>query len=210
MPVSNKKNDTSVKKPAEAKEKVPVVAVDEEKEALKKQLEELQAQMKMMAEMVASSNKTDVAVSEPKKDRYITFVNMTTGSVVLKGNNVYQIEGQFNKRRFLEREARIIVNNMKNAIELGYVYIADADFVRECELEDTYSTLLDDNTLKELLKHDSGYVVETYKNVADGQKQIIVNMLEEKKVNGEFVDANVLIEIGKLAHRDLINIEPEE
>lgn len=179
--------------------------VDKENESLKKQIEELQAQMEMMSKMMSAPK-----VPEKKKtDRFITLVNMTTGSVVLKGNSVHEIAGQFNSKKFFEREARIIVNNMRTAFEAGYVYIADAEFVRECELEDAYSTMLSDDVLKDLLNHNASYVIETYKSVSDGQKQIIVNMLESKKLKGEYVDANVLIEIGKLANRDLINIEQE-
>ena len=180
MPATTKKTTTATPKAETKKAEVAAPVVDEEKEALKKQLEELQAQMKMMAEMMATSKATPTVQSKAN-DRMITFINMTTGSAVLR-----------------------------HTFEAGYVYIADADFVHECELEDAYSTLLSDKVLKELLNHDASYVVETYKNVSDGQKQIIVDMLESKKAHGEFVDANILIEIGKLANRDLINIEPEE
>lgn len=204
MPTTKK--TTSVK---EVETEVEKNKTEAENEALKKQIEDLQAQMQMMANMIASS-KLNSEEKTSKNDRYITFVNMTTGAIILKGNGIYQIEGQFNNRKFLEKEARIIVNNMKNTIDSGYVYIADAEFVKECDLEDTYANLLSDKTLKDLLNHDASYVVETYKNVADGQKQIIVDMLEHKKAHGEYVDANVLMQIGELAHRDLINIEPEE
>ena len=207
MPV---KKTASVKEAeVEKKESTTVSKAEAENEELKKQIEALQAQMAMMANMIAAS-KNATEDKPVRNDRYITFVNMTTGSVVLRGNSVYEIEGQFNSRKFLEKEAKIIVNNMKNTIDSGYVYIADADFVKDCELEDTYATLLSDKVLKDLLNHDASYVVETYKNVADGQKQIIVDMLEYKKAHGEQVDANVLMQIGELAHRDLINIEPEE
>ncbi len=206
MPVTKK---TTTTKEAEVEKKETVNKTEAENEALKKQIEDLQAQMQMMANMIASS-KTTVEEKPARNDRYITFVNMTTGAIVLRGNSIYQIEGQFNNRKFLEKEARIIVNNMKNTIDSGYVYIADAEFVKECDLEDTYVNLLSDKMLKDLLNHDASYVVETYKNVADGQKQIIVDMLEYKKAHGEQVDANVLMQIGELAHRDLINIEPEE
>lgn len=207
MAVSNTKKVNTTAPKTEAKTNV---TLDVEKEALKKQIEELQAQMKMMADMVANSRKDEVKAESKKPERLIPFVNMTTGTAVIKGNIIYEIAGQFNSRKFLEREARIIVNNMKNAIDNGYIYIADADFVKECELDVIYRSILSDDMLKELLNHDASYVVETYKNVTDGQKQIIVDMLIDKKVKGEYVDANILIEIGKLANRDLINIEPEE
>lgn len=202
---------TTTKKPAskpvqDISTKSVESVVDEEKEKMRKELEELKAQMAMMAQMV--SNKPEPKESNPNKR--ITFINMTTGTLVLKGNSIHTLAGQFAEDKYLEREARIIVNNAPNAIRKGYVYIADAEFVKQCELEDVYSTMLNDTQLKTLLQQSPSNVVEIYKSVSDGQKDIIVNMIKTKRYKGEFVDANIMMEIGKLAGEDLIGIEPEK
>ena len=202
---------TTTKKPAskpvqDISTKPVESVVDEEKEKMRKELEELKAQMAMMAQMV--SNKPEPKESNPNKR--ITFINMTTGTLVLKGNSIHTLVGQFAEDKYLEREARIIVNNAPNAIRKGYVYIADAEFVKQCELEDVYSTMLNDTQLKTLLQQSPANVVEIYKSVSDGQKDIIVNMIKTKRYKGEFVDANIMMEIGKLAGEDLIGIEPEK
>lgn len=183
--------------------------VDTEKEMLKKQIAEMQAQMELMVKMINTSreNKSDLT---QKIERQIPFINMTCGDLILRGNSIYRIEGQFGERRFLEREARIIVNNMRNAIEQGCVYIADSDFVKECELDHLYANMLNKEQLETLLEHDASYVVEVYKNVADGMKDVIVDMIINKQLNAQQVDANILMQIGTLANRDLINIEPNE
>lgn len=202
---------TTTKKPAskpvqDISTKSVESVVDEEKEKMRKELEELKAQMAMMTQMV--SNKPEPKESNPNKR--ITFINMTTGTLVLKGNSIHTLAGQFAEDKYLEREARIIVNNAPNAIRKGYVYIADAEFVKQCELEDVYSTMLNDTQLKTLLQQSPSNVVEIYKSVSDGQKDIIVNMIKTKRYKGEFVDANIMMEIGKLAGEDLIGIEPEK
>lgn len=201
--------NTGTKTTKVVKEENPVEVVDNEKEQLKKELEELKAQMQLMVQMMGNSNK-QLVEKEDKEERYIKFVNMTRGGFTLRGTSMYRIPEQFGYRKFLEHEAKIIVNNMGNAIRQGYIYIADADFVEKNQLKDVYANLLSDKQLEELLNKDASYVVEMYKNVSEGQKSIILGMIENKKIKSEQIDANILLKIGKLANKDLINLEPIE
>ena len=148
-----------------------------------------------------------VEKSGVNKDRNITFVNLTNGTAVLRGNSFWKLEGRFASRTFLEREARIIVNNMPNMIRSGMVYITDAQFVEDNDLSEVYLNILSDKDLKELLDHDASYVIDVYKNVSEGQKEVIINMIIDKKLAGEKVDNNVLVELGQLSGKDLINID---
>ena len=112
-------------------------------------MEALQAQMELLVKQMAMSNAPVANTKKP--ERNIEFINMVPGTLVLKGSQIWKIEGQFNSRSFLEREARIIVNNMQNTIRSGYVYIADYDFIKENELAEVYDTMLSDQQLKDLL-----------------------------------------------------------
>ena len=123
---------------------------------------------------------------------------------------MWKIDGQFNHRDFAEKEANIIVENMTNLINSGAVYIADKEFAEEHNLTDIYDTLLDEKSLKELMDKDGKTIIETYKFVNAAQKQIIVDMISTRRENGQFVDANAAIEIGKLCGKDLMLIEPDE
>ena len=179
--------------------------VDKEKEELKTQLEELKAQMALMAQMMGNK-----PTQTTKSNREITFVSMVPGTLVLKGTTIWKIEGQFNSRSIMESEAEAILSNMNNAIRNGIVYIADAQFVKEHNLEAVYAHLITDTQLKELLSMNAKHVVDVYKNANDTQKQVIIDMVSEKKLNGQEIDANILIELGKLCRKDLISIEPIE
>lgn len=182
--------------------------ISSENESLKKQMEEMKAQMEAMSKMLAEAKSTPIAEkSGVNKDRNITFVNLTNGTAVLRGNSFWKLEGRFASRTFLEREARIIVNNMPNMIRSGMVYITDAQFVEDNDLSEVYLNILSDKDLKELLSHDASYVVDVYKNVSEGQKNIIIDMIVDKVLAGEKVDNNVLVELGRLSGKDLINIE---
>ena len=171
----------------------------------KSEFDQMKAQMETLMQMMAMGSIGDKQPSK-KEEKYITFVNMTKGKFVLKGSSYYTIDEQFGTRRFIEREARMIVNNMPKSIRDGKIYILDADFVKDCELEDVYADLLGDKQMKELLTQKPSYVVEVYKNANKAQKQIIVDMIENKKLNGEDVDANILLQIGELSGKNLIEI----
>lgn len=177
--------------------------LSQENELLKKQMEAMQAQIEILSKQVAMNTNTTNTTNQ-KTERNIEFINMVPGTLVLRGNQIWKIEGQFNSRSFIEREARIIVNNMQNTIRSGYVYIADYDFIKENELTEVYDTMLSEQQLKDLLNKNFKEVVEIYKTVPKAQQEIIVTMIKERKESGVQIDANILIQIGKLCGQDLL------
>ena len=206
MATSTKKtSNVTAKKTTEVKESIENVndSLAQENEMLKKQMEAMQAQMELLAKQVAMNTNTTNPTNQ-KPERNIEFINMVPGTLVLRGNQIWKIEGQFNSRSFLEREARIIVNNMQNTIRSGYVYIADYDFIQENELTEVYDTMLSDQQLKDLLNKNFKEVVEIYKTVPKAQQDIIVRMIKERKETGIQIDANILIQIGELCGLDLL------
>ena len=190
--------------------------VDKEKELLKeklasqeKEMSDLKAQMEMLLKSL--SNKEEKNESKTKNNKKtIKFINMTTGGFTIRGTRLYHLDKQFDFQVFSESEARVIVNNMPNSIANGQLYIADHNFIEECELDYIYESLIDDKTLKDLLNKSSEDVCEIYKNASDSQKKIIVDMITEKQINEEKIDANVLVDLGKLCGIDFMKIEPLE
>lgn len=203
MPTNTKKTTTTSTKKTEEVNQIVDNALAQENELLKKQMEAMQAQMELLAKQMAMSNTPVVATK--KTERNIEFINMVPGTLVLKGTQIWKIEGQFNSRSFLESEARIIVNNMQNTVRSGIVYIADSEFIKDCELESAYTALLSNEQLKNLLTKNFNEVVEIYKTVPKAQQDIIVSMIKEKKEAGVYIDANILIQIGELCGQDLVH-----
>ncbi len=200
-----KTSATTTSTPVAKKEEIKEVNdnLSQENELLKKQMEAMQAQMELLVKQVAMNTNTTNTTNQ-KPERNIEFINMVPGTLVLRGNQIWKIEGQFNSRSFLEREARIIVNNMQNTIRSGYVYIADYDFIQENELTEVYDIMLSDKQLKDLLNKNFKEVVEIYKTVPKAQQDIIVRMIKERKESGVQIDANILIQIGELCGQDLL------
>lgn len=177
-----------------------------ENEELRKQLADLQAQMAMMAQMISGQS---VASSRPVAvSRTIPFYNMTKSTLILKGNIYHQFDKQFDMQGIPENEARQIIQNMPKSTRDGSFYIADNQFVQENELSAIYETILNVDQMKNLLSKDSKYVLDVYMNASEGQKKIILDMIVDKRLNGQPVDANILIELGKLSGRDFMSIEP--
>lgn len=177
--------------------------IAKENEDLKKQLQEMQNQLNLLMAKTLQETKPEAN----KKERNIKFINLTSGTLVLRGSQIWTIEGQFKSKSFLEREARMILNNTPNAIHMGLAYISDSKFVEENDLQEVYRNLLNEKELKELLNKDFSTIIEVFKNSNDSQRNIILQLVKDKKISGEFIDANVLVEIGKIVNQDLLNIE---
>lgn len=184
----------------------------DETEALKakiaeqeKQMAEMMAQMKLMMQAQMGVNNQPV-----KSNKSIKFISLVTGGLSLKGNRMYHIDKQFGYKMIPEGEAKAIVANMPNTIANGLVYIADKDFIAECELDGVYEEILSDKQLKELLSRSADDVVEIYKSASPMQKQIIIDMVSNRRMNGMPIDANIVVEISKLCGKNLMEIEPEE
>ena len=191
------------------------IAVDAEKEELRKQvaeqqkqMEELMAQMKLMAEMV--SNKGNTTERPANERRNITFINMVNRGMNLKGTRYYHIDKQFGSKVVTDSEARVILSNMPNTIQSGLVYINDVDFIKENGLEDYYNGLINDKTLRTLLDKDCDEVVEVYNGANSEQKKIILDMVVSRRLNGEKIDANIVVELGKLCGKHFMDYEPLE
>lgn len=189
----------------------PVEAANESdalKETIAKQQEQMQEMMAQIALLMKAQSAPTAPAEQPKKQSNIKFINLTAGSMNLRGTRMYNIPKQFGFKMLGEAEARLVVNNMPNAIADGYIYIANKAFVHECELDDLYANMLDDAQLKALLNENANDVCEVYKNASEGQKRIILDMVSDKRLNGQPVDANILVELGKLSGVDFMNIDP--
>ena len=213
MAIENTKKTKTTAKKAEAspvnesvKETSVIVS---ENEALKAQMATMQAQMDAMLKMMSGNVNMD---AKPKNsNRAIRFISLTDATVVLKGSSFWSIEGgRYSSRDFPEAEARIIAMNMPEFLRSGCVYIDDAEFVRDNDLDVVYETLLSDNDLKTLLDKSAADVIEIYQNVNATQKEIIVESIIADKKAGKNIDNNILVAIGSLCGKDLINLDDDE
>ena len=171
------------------------------------EIAELKAQIALLMNMQKASTQTDTVESAPKKKKNVTIINLFAGGLTVKGNSYYHFDKQFDKRAFSEAEATAIVNNMPNAAREGIFYITDAQFVEDNDLSDAYENMIDDVKMKTILSLDANSVLVLYKNASEAQKAIIENMIVNGRLNGEALDANVLVELGKITGKNYMEIE---
>lgn len=208
------KSTTTATKTTIKKETAPTApVVDTEKEQLKAQLAEQQKRMEeMMAQMQvlmqAQSNTATIPTKSVNLNKQITFINLTSGGLNLRGTRMHHIDKQFGSKSVQESEARVIVSNMPNSIAEGYVYIPDNEFLESCNMGGVYDGMLNDEQMKTLLNQDANYVCDVFENATDSQKRIIIDMVSDRQLNGKSVDANILVRLGKLSGVDFLDIEP--
>lgn len=197
---------TKNKKNSETTSKVTTLKEDKEKENMQKEIAQLKEQLQALLDKNTQEKETPI-----KKERKgIKIVNLTRGALQLKGSRIHRFEKQFDSRVFSEGEVRQIYNNMPQTLAEGYAYIVDNNMVEELELEDAYNNLIDADTLKILLKKNAEDVVEIYKNANEVQQKTIIGMIEDQKLSGKPVDANILIELGNICGKNFLEIEPLE
>lgn len=192
-----------------SKKESPKPNSEDQLKAQAEQIANLQAQLELMMRAQASQPVQVQTESKPKR-KMIKIVSLVAGSLVMQGSRVIIIDKQFDSVTVTENEARLIVSNMPNAARNGIFYIADSDFVEENNLEDAYQTILDDKQLKTLLSKNAKEVVDIYRNAPDAQKKIINDMIIDGRLMGVPIDANILMELGKLSGIDYLNIEEME
>lgn len=171
------------------------------------EIAELKAQIALLMKAQKTSTQTTTVESTPKKKKNVTIINLFAGGLTVKGNSYYHFDKQFDKRAFSEAEATAIVNNMPNAAREGIFYITDAQFVEDNDLSDAYENMIDDVKMKTILSLDANSVLVLYKNASEAQKTIIENMIVNGRLNGEALDANILVELGKITGKNYMEIE---
>lgn len=171
------------------------------------EIAELKAQIALLMKVQKASTQTVAVEPTPKKKKSITIINLFAGGLTVKGNSYYHFDKQFDKRAFSEAEATAIVNNMPNAAREGIFYITDAQFVEDNDLSDAYENMIDDVKMKTILSLDANSVLVLYKNASEAQKTIIENMIVNGRLNGEPLDANVLVELGKITGKNYMEID---
>lgn len=171
------------------------------------EIAELKAQIALLMKAQKASAQTATVEPTPKKKKSITIINLFAGGLTVKGNSYYHFDKQFDKRAFSEAEATAIVNNMPNAAREGIFYITDAQFVEDNDLSDAYENMIDDVKMKTILSLDANSVLVLYKNASEAQKTIIENMIVNGRLNGESLDANVLVELGKITGKNYMEID---
>lgn len=190
---------------------------DKELEKIKSQNETFEAKLAKMEKMIESmSNGGNVAIKQDDEkislDEDIPVVNLTNGQVNISTEGYGQGDiTTFDRHGEIidipYSELKLYVRKNKRFFQEGILYILDDRAVKQERLSSAYKKLLSEDMIDSLLDNVSDKVIEVYKTATKGQKEIIIDKIVNKKLNHENVDANILLELGKLSGKNLIDIE---
>ncbi len=190
---------------------------DKELEKIKSQNETFEAKLAKMEKMIESmSNGGNVAVKQDDEkislDEDIPVVNLTNGQVNISTEGYGQGDiTTFDKHGEIidipYSDLKLYVRKNKRFFQEGILYILDDRAVKQERLSSAYKKLLSEDMIDSLLDNVSDKVIEVYKTATKGQKEIIIDKIVNKKLNHENVDANILLELGKLSGKNLIDVE---
>lgn len=155
-------------------------------------------------------DKDDEDNFEIKPNKFIKVMSLNFGKLVL----TTEARGQgkpfiFNKfgdvRNIVYSDLSNIVHNHQSFAENGRFYIFDKNFVRNHGLSEYYNKFLTKEKIEDMLSYNSDEIVSLFKNTTDVQKDIIVNLLIKKIVNGEQVDISKVDIISRLTNVNIFD-----
>lgn len=216
-----------------SKTTVTKAEIEKENEALKKTLEETQAQLTEDAAQVETLTKKNEALEEKVDQLFSKIETMLNESkqspitdeigiedpilvisLVPHSLNLYTDgHGQGTPYLFSEMgeemeipfgDLRNIVRSNKEMAANGRYYIADERAVKKLRIQHLYKNILTPEAMTTILNQGPDKVIELYKMANEAQQKIIIDMIMEKRYQKEKLDANLVQELSALIGEDLM------
>lgn len=220
MATTTKKTPSTT--PVKSAEVVDKDKVMEENAQLRNDLDAMKAQMEQMMQQMSNFTKMSAMLNAMNQqnnyiDKDIEVVSLVTGQLILSTNGrsdgkLYSFSKQYEEQAIPVADLKAICSSMKSTAMNGKFFIDDAEFVREAGLSSSYRNMLDRTKMANVLSLSVDEFISTFKAIPKAQKGIIQNMIKDKRLNGEFVDANIMMALKDLTGVDFMSIEklPEE
>jgi hypothetical protein len=182
---------------------------------LQKQVENSKKEKSDMSELIKTlkeGTKNSNDLDELNSDKDITVISQTIGKLSLFTEGfglgteyVFENFGEILDIPF--GDLKEIVKNNRSFAQKGYFYITDSEAVNKLRLKANYQRLLSNEDMMTILEKDADKIMELYDLAPEGQKQTIIDLVIEKKLNKEKISADVLVALGEKCGKDLINID---
>lgn len=205
-----KKVDTNIKENEKnVVDSIDITNLEKENMQLKEKMLEIEKQMNQL--LSALNNQSNIESSN--EDRDIEVINLTNAQMILSttgkaDGKKYEFEKQYTIKYIPESDLKLIINSMPRITQEGSYYINDKEFVQKNRLTGLYKNILDPTVMKNILDKNHEEFIAIYESASLGQKTIINSMVFDKRLNGENVDANILMYLQNKTNIDYINIEP--
>ena len=191
--------------------------ITEVENADNKKMEDLEIQLAKAMAMIETltkvqTNNTTSTDDKIDSEEVIPVISQCVGELCLtldgKGNGIPYIFSEFGDIQDIPfGELKTICKNNRSFLDKGLFYVAHEKAAKQLRLTNLYKKLLSNEDMIHLLEKDSKTIIDLYNLAPDSQKETIIKLIADQKLNGATIDANVLITLGQLSGKDLINIE---
>lgn len=185
----------------------------EQMATLQKQVESQnkeKSDLQKLVEALKSDKSTDIEDIQDSEEIVVISQFVGTLSLFTEGNGM-GYEYKFDKFGDIQdipyRDLKDIVRNNRTFAQNGLFYIANNKVVDRLRLKAYYKRLISNEDMINIFNKKPNEIIEIYKLAPDEEKKTIIDLIIDKKMNKQKVNNDVLVELGELCGKDLINID---
>lgn len=106
-------------------------------------------------------------------------------------------------RKIVYSDLRDIISANFNFAKEGYFYIMDEQVVTENGLDDYYKNIITKEKMESIMDTDKNVILDTFSNIGEAQKDVIVDIITRKMAHGEEFDLNKISAISDAIGKDI-------
>ncbi|MCK9198250.1 MAG: hypothetical protein M0P49_01465 [Bacilli bacterium] len=196
------------------------INLEKENKTLRSELDELKqmvlnlTQNQQITPVVESTNinsNTDEDDSDIRPNKYIKVMSLNFGKLVLstesKGQGKVFVFNKFGDvKNIVYSELANLIHHQQSFAEQGRFYVFDKQVVKNHGLVEHYEKFMNKEMIDNILNHNREEIIALFNNTTKTQRDIIVNLLIKKIVNGEDVDITKVDIISRLAEVNIYDI----
>ena len=185
----------------------------EQMATLQKQVESQnkeKSDLQQLVEALKADKNTDIDDIQDSEE--ITVISQFVGTLSLftEGNGMgyeYKFDKFGDIQDITYRDLKDIVRNNRGFAQRGLFYIANNKAVDKLRLKSYYQKLISSEDMMNIFNKKPNEIIELYKLAPEDEKKTIIDLIIDKKMNKQKVNNDVLVELGELCGKDLINID---
>jgi len=196
------------------------INLEKENKTLRSELDELKqmvlnlTQNQQITPVVESTNinsNTDEDDSDIRPNKYIKVMSLNFGKLVLstksKGQGKVFVFNKFGDvKNIVYSELANLIHHQQSFAEQGRFYVFDKQVVKNHGLVEYYEKFMDKEMIENILDHNREEIITLFNNTTKTQRDIIVNLLIKKIVDGVDVDITKIDIISRLAEVNIYDI----
>lgn len=180
----------------------------EDKKIIERQNEQIEALKKMIEQMQTSQTQPKEALTPNIVDDEVVFISLCNGPLILSTEGYGQGEiyefSSFGEEKTVDRQdAKKLIRKNNKFFKEGKVYIADDNLIQSERLTKVYDKIVDKDTFDDIFGSDIDKFISVFDNMPKGQQDTVIEMLGQKASEGKRVDMNMIYHIKEVRNIDV-------